>query len=74
MGALSAAKASTSVRIPREVILETLEMGRKLESIVATLEILLDGESLRDIEEGLKDIEKGNVVRCKAVDVTRVLG
>ena len=67
MGALSAAKASTSVRIPREVILETLEMGRKLESIVATLEILLDGESLRDIEEG-------NVVRCKAVDVTRVLG
>jgi len=74
MGTLPAAKASTSVRIPREVILETLEMGRKLESIVATLEILLDGESLRDIEEGLKDIEKGNVVRCKAVDVTRVLG
>ena len=34
----------------------------EIDSFIETLEILEDKELLKDIEEGIKDIEEGNVI------------
>ena len=36
--------------------------AEELESMLATLEIMSDPEAIKSINEGLKDIEKGNLV------------
>ena len=46
-----------------KVVIEAFErMSGEIESVIETLEIMSDEETIKGIEEGLKDIEEGNVI------------
>ncbi len=46
-----------------KVVIEAFErMSKEIESVIETLEIMGDEETVKGIEEGLKDIKEGNIV------------
>ena len=45
----------------------------KMEQLLATLETLADEETLRAIEESLKQVAKGEFVECSINDLEKVL-
>ena len=65
---------SKTIEIPSEVAIDLAETLEKVESILATLEIIMDREVLKGIKEGLEDVEKGRIVRAKAEDIEELLG
>ena len=46
-----------------KVVIEAFErMSKEIESVIETLEIMGDEETVKGIEEGLKDIKEGNTI------------
>ena len=62
----------SSQKASKMAVLELLRIREEIDSFIETLEILEDEELLRDITEGMKDIEEGNVISFD--DLVRELG
>ena len=62
-----------TIAIQKEVLEEIKDVLRRVERVLATLEILSDKEAMREIQEGLEDIKSGRTVRAKAEEVNKVL-
>ncbi len=62
------------IKIPRNTIAEIIETYDKLESLIATLEIVADRDAMKGIREGLSDVKKGNVVRWNIDEIDKLLG
>jgi hypothetical protein len=60
-----------TVTLPRSLIEDLIKHLDGIISILATMEELIDEESLKRIREGLKDYEKGDYVIAKNVDELR---
>ena len=52
----------SSEKVDKMAVLELLRIREEIDSFIETLEILEDEELLKDIEEGIKDDEEGNVI------------
>jgi len=53
-------------------VLELLKIREEIDSFIETLEILEDKELLKDIEEGIRDVEDGNIISFD--DLVKELG
>lgn len=53
-------------------VLELLKIREEIDSFIETLEILEDEELVKDIEEAIEDVEKGNVISFD--DLVKELG
>ena len=62
----------SSERVNKMAVLELLKIREEIDSFIETLEILEDEELLKDIEEGIRDAEDGNVISFD--DLVKELG
>jgi predicted unusual protein kinase regulating ubiquinone biosynthesis (AarF/ABC1/UbiB family) len=59
--------------IPKKLFKEMVGTYIKMEQILATLETLVDKETLKAIEESKKQVAKGEYVECSISDLEKVL-
>jgi hypothetical protein len=59
--------------IPKELFMEMVGTYVKMEQILATVESLADEETLKSIEEGKKQVSKGEYVECSINDLEKFL-
>lgn len=64
---------SEGVLIPKELFKEIMEAYAKMEQVLATLEILSDGEALKAIKESREEIARGEYVECPMEDLENIL-
>jgi hypothetical protein len=62
----------SSEEVNKMAVLELLKIREEIDSFIETLEILEDKELLKDIEEGIRDVEGGNVISFD--DLVKELG
>ena len=61
-----------SERVTKMAVLELLKIREEIDNFVETLEILEDEELMKEIEEAIADVEKGNVISFD--DLVKELG
>jgi hypothetical protein len=61
-----------SEKVNKMAVLELLKIREEIDSFIETLEILEDEELVKDIEEAIEDVEKGNVISFD--DLVKELG
>ncbi|MBU7009194.1 MAG: hypothetical protein HXS46_00785 [Theionarchaea archaeon] len=62
----------SSEKVNKMAVLELLKIREEIDSFIETLEILEDKELLKDIEEGIRDVEDGNIISFD--DLVKELG
>lgn len=62
-----------NVVIPRDTLNQMLDAFEKMESVMSTIEILADKETMKSIEESKEDIKHGRFVECSLDDLEKVL-
>jgi hypothetical protein len=61
------------VRIPKKTVYEMIKIFQKMESMMSTLEILVDKESMNSIKQSKEDLLKGRYVEGKPEDLDKIL-
>jgi hypothetical protein len=62
-----------TITIQKELLEEIKDLLERVESVLATLELLTDKEAMEGITEGLEDIKRGRTVRASADEVKKIL-
>jgi len=70
---LQEARKEKEIRIPRKTIYEMIKVFQKMESIMSTIEILVDKESMEAIRQSKEDLLKGRYIEGKPNDLDKIL-
>jgi hypothetical protein len=62
-----------TITIQGEILEEIKDVLERVESVLATLELLSDKEAMEGITEGLEDIKSGRTVRLSADEIKELL-
>ena len=62
-----------TVKIPIDLILKLYEIQKINASIIETLEEILDEEGMERIKEGIKEIERGDIVKADINEIDDIL-
>ena len=62
-----------TITIQGEILEEIKDVLERVESVLATLELLSDKEAMEGVTEGLEDIESGRTVRASADEIKKLL-
>ena len=66
-------KRNDEICLPRKMVVELLEAFNKMESLMATVEILADKETMKNLEESKKDLAEGRFVDGKAEELEKIM-
>ncbi|OYT43515.1 MAG: hypothetical protein B6U88_00825 [Candidatus Aenigmarchaeota archaeon ex4484_56] len=61
------------IRIPRKTIYEMIKVFQKMESVMSTIEILVDKESMKAIRQSKEDLLKGRYIEGKPENLDKIL-
>jgi hypothetical protein len=66
-------KGNDDVCLPRKTFVEMIETFEKMESLIATMEILADKETMKNLKESREDIKNGRFLDCKPEDLEKIM-
>jgi hypothetical protein len=70
---LQESNGNDNICLPRKTFVEMIETFNKMESLMATMEILADKKTMKDLEESKKDLAEGRFVEGEAEDLDKFM-
>lgn len=64
---------SDNIFLPRNIVVEFLETFNKMESLIATMEILADKETMKNLEDSKKDLAEGRFIEGKPEELEKMM-
>ncbi len=65
--------SSNGVFVPRKMMMDMLKAYYKMEQAIASMEIMMDTDTMKNIKKSKKEVREGKSVRCSIDELDSVL-